>query len=183
MPLSDFVNRELLDWLQRWLKERLPVLNFYFIEAIEEFGELESEYAVFSHVVRPYLEHLAVNGSSKELTYVWDLLEQIAGECDHEIVNELHVMMEELELCHHYNYLGPLLRKHWFLAITWFPRKRDRTTGMNEHVDINLYERRWREEITKIGGFERLDSANETRIKAKLWQEFNIERPIIQKNI
>jgi len=72
--------------------------------------------------------------------------------------------------------MGPALREHWLIAITWYPTRRTRSETMNEHVDARRYRARWLAEIRRIGGFENLTPERQNGIAAKLMREFRIER-------
>jgi hypothetical protein len=173
--ISGFIDKETVQILRQWFQERIPALYAYFRDAREEYGDIKDGHAVFILVIRPYIERMRETGGNKELTYIWDLLEQLAGQATPAVKNELYQMMDELELCDYYRYMGPLLRKRWLDTITWFPERRGPDWAMNAHVDGKRYAARWNEEITKVGGFERLDTASIIRIREKLWAEFGIE--------
>ncbi len=163
--------------LQRHLLKEIPALEHWLQAARAEHEEdPQSEYWLFSHVVRPYLESLHAAGSEAELAQAWELLERIAASGSASERNELFVTMEELELLHFYRFMGPALRDHWVEAITWYPAHRTRTELMNTHVDQREFRKRWLDEVDKIGGFEQLTTDQENRICARLWSEFQIER-------
>jgi hypothetical protein len=171
--------------LKAWLVARVPALQEYVDRAPQEFlTDLDNEYAIFSHVVRPYLEHLNSRKESDALRHIWGLLEQLAGDGGPSVKNELFVgIMEDLdERGCFFEHMGPVLRNHWFEALTWFPERHDRTTLVNQHVDKVLYEKRWREEIDKVGGFAKLTTDEEVRICGVLHAEFGIEIPEVRRN-
>lgn len=138
----------------------------------------QSEYWLFSYVVRPCLETLLTIGSEGELELVWEVLERIAATGPASTTNELYVMMEELDLWRHYNFLGPKLREHWLEALTWYPTRRTRSEAINTHVDPRRFRERWAEEIERIGGFEQLTADEERRIAGNLWREFRVRDPL-----
>jgi hypothetical protein len=135
----------------------------------------QSEYWLFSYVVRPYLESLQAVGSEPELVQAWEVLERIAASGSASERNELFVTMEELDLWRFYRFMGTALRDHWVEAVTWYPTHKTRTEHMNTHVDQRLFRERWLEEIARIGGFEHLTAEQEHRICARLWSEFKVE--------
>lgn len=163
--------------LQRHLLAEIPALEPWLAVArTEHEEEPQSEYWLFSYVVRPYLEFLQAAGSEPELAQAWEVLERIAASGSPSERNELFVTMEELDLWRFYRFMGSALRHHWVEAITWFPTHKTRTERMNTHVDQQQFRERWLEEIAKIGGFEHLTTDQEHRICARLWSEFQVER-------
>jgi hypothetical protein len=162
--------------LQRQLLNELPALERWLATARAEHEEdPQSEYWLFSYVVRPYLESLRSAESEAELAQAWEVLERIAGSGSASEKNELFVTMEELDLWHFYRFMGPALRDHWVETIAWFPTHRTRTELMNTHVDQRQFRERWLQEIDKIGGFDQLTTDQESRICAQLWKEFRVE--------
>ena len=154
--------------LEEWLVERLPGLQPHLEAARQEQGVLQSEYAVLSLAVKPYVETLLAGEKHSELTHAWLVLEEIQKSGHPQAQNELGVTLEEMNLWRFVRYLGPEIRNHWFECITWYPMQRRR-------IDRLRYQARWREEITKIGGFEKLTDARELEIRYRLKQEFKIE--------
>jgi hypothetical protein len=173
----DFTMTNPVRELQRHLLAEIPGLESCLEAARAEHEEdPQSEYWLFSYVVRPYLESLQAAGSEAELAQAWEVLERIAASGSASARNELFVTMEELDLWHFYRFMGPTLRAHWVEAITWYPTHRTRSELMNTHVNAHEFRSRWLDEIARIGGFEHLTSARQSRIGASLWREFRIER-------
>jgi len=173
----DFTTSDSVRDLQRHLLKEIPALERWLEAARAEHKEdPQSEYWLFSYVVRPYLESLQAAGSEVELAQAWEVLERIAASGAASERNELFVTMEELDLWHFYRFMGPALRDHWVEALTWYPTHKTRTELMNTHVDQAQFRARWLEEIEKIGGFEHLTSDQEHRICARLWGEFQVDR-------
>ena len=143
----------------------------------KEWGEEpDSEYAVFSWIVKPYIKKLYENGNCQELERVWNCLEHIASEWGDPARNEIFVVIaEEIELNKHYKYLGPTLLEHWKVSITWFPEYNDHRSPINRHIDKNAYRARWLEEIDNIGGFGNLTSSKESEIFRNLKSEFKFQ--------
>jgi hypothetical protein len=163
--------------LQQLLLNELPSLQQWLDEARAEHGEdPQSEYWLFSYVVRPYLNAMLASESEAELERAWVVLERIASAGPASAQNELFVAVEELDIWRFYRFLGPVLRNHWFEAITWYPTRKTRTEAINTHVDQQRFRARWAEEIRRIGGFEALTTEQEGRIASTLWREFGIHR-------
>jgi hypothetical protein len=163
--------------LQEFLLRELPSLQRWLDEARAEHEEgPQSQYWLFSYVVRPYLNSLLASGSDAPLERAWIVLESIASTGAASAKNELFVMMEELDVWRFYRWLGPALRNHWFDAVTWYPTKKTRTEPVNTHVDRRRFRERWSEEVRRIGGFEALTAEEEIRIGGELWREFQVER-------
>ena len=175
--MVNFTMTDPVQELQRHLLTAIPALDPWLEAARAEHEEdPQSEYWLFSYVVRPYLESLQAAESEDELTRAWEVLERIAASGSPSERNELFVTMEELDLWRFYRFMGPALRDHWVEAITWYPTRKTRTERMNTHVDQRQFRERWLEEIEKIGGFEHLSTDQEQRICARLWSEFQVER-------
>jgi hypothetical protein len=164
--------------LQDRLLRELPVLEVWLGKARDENEEEpQSEYWLFSYVVRPCLETLLTMGSEGELVQAWKVLERIAATGPAAAKNELFVMIEELDLWRHYRLMGPTLREHWLEALIWYPTRRTRSEAINTHVDPRRFRERWIEEIERIGGFEQLTADRERRIAGDLWREFRVRDP------
>jgi hypothetical protein len=173
----DFTMTDPVVELQQRLLSELPALENWLAEArVEHEEDPQSEYWLFSYVVRPYLEALHSTRSEAELTRAWEVLERIAADGSASERNELFVTIDELDLWHFYRFMGPALRAHWVEAVTWYPTHKTRTDPMNTHVNQQEFRKRWLREIDQIGGFDALTTDQENRISALLWQEFRIER-------
>ena len=174
--MVDFAMTDPVRELQSYLLAKLPGLEHWLSEArVEHEEDPQSEYWLFSYVVRPYLESLHSTSSEGELAKAWAVLEQIAATGSPSAKNELRIMMEELDLWNFYAYMGPVLRENWLLTITWFPTAKSRTQAINTHVDQGRYQERWLEEIERIGGFDCLTADEQNRIGSLLLREFSID--------
>ena len=170
--VSDPVNE-----LQQLLLSELPSLQSWLDEARAEHEEdPQSEYWLFSYVVRPYLNAMLASGSEAQLERAWVVLECIASTGAASAKNELFVTMEELDVWRFYRFFGPALRNHWFEAVSWYPTRKTRTEPINTHVDQRRFSERWAQEIRRIGGFEALTTEEEARIAGELWREFQVQR-------
>jgi hypothetical protein len=174
--VTNFMMSDPIRNLQAHLLEKIPALERWLEAARAEHEEdPQSEYWLFSYVVRPYLESLLAAGSGAELAQAWDVFERLATSGGASVKNELFVTMEELNLWHFFRFMGPALREHWVGALTWYPTHKNRAELMNTHVNQAEFRARWLEEIEKIGGFNHLTSDEEHRICAALWLEFQVE--------
>ena len=159
--------------------ERIPPLRSLYERETECHNERSpSAYSVFSFVLKPYLE-TQLGHDDAEVQRIFDLLEHLANYGDDQppsgsVQNELGVMMEELDLWRVWRFLGPKMRANDFEGITWLPEWSDRVTQINQHVDKAQYQKRWLEEIEKIGGFERLTGIQNMKIRYRLVKEFDV---------
>ena len=155
--MVDFTITDPVLELKSHLLSELPALERWLRDACAEHEEKpQSQYWLFSYVVRPYVESLLARESHGELAQAWNALERIAASGSASERNELFVTMEELDLWHFHRFMGPTLRAHWIEAITWYPTLKTRTEPMNTHVDQQKFRQRWLQEIEKIGGFDQL---------------------------
>jgi hypothetical protein len=167
-------------YLITWLEQELPTFHSYLTTAIakEHRGNDEtlSAYFVLSYALKPHIEHALDHEDTAMLARIFALLEYLATAGDAAVQNDLGLMTEEMSQYRHriWPSLGPIIQQREFDALTWFPMWADRTTPRNTHVDRTSYQRRWREEIANLGGFERLTIAQELRIRFQLVQEFQI---------
>jgi hypothetical protein len=165
--------------LAAWLIERVPALRSRYQKETEYYDEPSSSaYFILSSVLKPYLESL-LGHDDVEAQRIFDLLEYLANNGDDEplsgsVQNELRVMMEELDLSRVWPFLGPTMQAKEFESLTWFPERSDRVTQINQHVDKTEFQRRWREEIEKIGGFENLTGIENMKIRYRLVKEFEV---------
>ncbi|MBI4346712.1 MAG: hypothetical protein HY553_07635 [Elusimicrobia bacterium] len=160
--------------LPGWLLARFPGLQDEYREKIREHYGTDSPpavspYVVLSFVVRAHVEDLLEKGDRDGLREVFEALEVLANRGDDSVRNELGVAMEELEVWKVWRFLGPTMRANAFTDASWYPE-----TPENARVDRSRYERRWREELEKIGGFENLVVENELLIRHRLVTEFGI---------
>jgi hypothetical protein len=162
--------------LTRYLIKHYPELNEYFDAYEEEMSQKpKSEYAIFSSVVKPYIDDLYINAMDEKLSLIWKTLEYIALNWGDPAKNDLLlVTTEEIELHKHYKYLGPKLKEAWITSITWIPYLNWKQMPLNQRIDQVAYKERWIDEIEKIGGFDNLDTNEESRIFNALKQEFGI---------
>jgi monoamine oxidase len=175
--MTDFTMTDPVLELQRHLLKELPALQQWLDAArAEHEEEPQSEYWLFSFVVRPYVESLYDASSEIDLARAWEVLERIADSGPAAARNELFVTMEELDLWHFYRFMGTALRAHWVEAITWYPTHKTRSERMNTHVNEQEFRKRWLDEIERIGGFEHLTTDQQDRIGTRLWKEFRVER-------
>lgn len=167
--------------LPNWLLGRVPAIRDSYAQTLSEhYGDSAkpkiSAYFVLSFVLRPHLEALLQVDAVLELERIFGLLEHLAIHGDAAVKNELGVTIdEEMGTSKVWRYLGQAMRRSKFESLTWFPTKKDRNTSINTQVDRANYERRWQEEVEKVGGFENLVVENELVIRHKLVAEFGIK--------
>jgi len=163
--------------LKSYLVENFPELADYYYDYKEEWEEEpQNEYAVFSRIVKPYIEMLFEEGRESDLKDIWAGIEHIASQWGDPARNEIHVVTtEEIELCKHYKYLGPTLVERWIVSIVWYPEFNNMCLPINRHIDKEAYRNRWIEEIAGIGGFESLTTSKEAEIFKNLKSEFKVQ--------
>lgn len=158
--------------LPEWLLHHVPALtDAYTAEMVDRlWDEYPNAYFVLSCVLEPHLLELLDAGDEQEVQRMFNLLEYLAQHGDASVQNELWITMEELDVWQVWRYLGPKLRKG----------EQERLTILmvdsvaNAHVDREHYQRRWEEEIEKIGGWDHLTASHHMWIRHGLRKEFRI---------
>ena len=93
--MVDFTMTDPVRELQRHLLKEIPALERWLAAARAEHEEdPQSEYWLFSYVVRPCLQSLHSAESEAELAQAWEVLERIAVSGSASERNELFVTME-----------------------------------------------------------------------------------------
>jgi len=160
------------------LAEEVPELRVPYEEYLQWWGgEEPGSHNVYGDLLNPYLiSLLSTDVDPKTLVPVFRLMEDLAAHDDHRVREvAAYTVIERLFgeglLGSAWPHMGEAMRSLALEVLTHYFRS-DETVP----VDQKTYQRRWQEEIVRLGGMENLTVEAVLSIRDSIYDEFGIKR-------